>query len=153
MITYTTFDLQTSVSRSSFAPLQNTVAAFLETHLDAYGDTRADILRCLAYALDPAEGKGGTVITATDTKNENKIIGAVVLNNTGMQGYIPESILVYIAVHADYRGQGLGKTLMQHAINAAPGSIALHVEPDNPAKALYEKLGFRNDYLEMRLHR
>ena len=31
--------------------------------------------------------------------------------------------------------------------------IALHVEKDNPAVFLYEKLGFENKYLEMRLTR
>jgi len=37
------------------------------------------------------------------------------------------------------------------AIRMAHGAIALHVEPDNPAKKLYERLGFTNKYLEMRL--
>jgi len=40
---------------------------------------------------------------------------------------------------------------MQKAIELSKGSIALHVEPDNPAKFLYENLGFENRYLEMRL--
>ncbi|MDT9702679.1 GNAT family N-acetyltransferase, partial [Streptomyces sp. P17] len=73
---------------------------------------------------------------------ENEIVGAVVVNETGMKSYIPENILVYIATHAQHRGKGLGKQLMQHVIDTAHGSIALHVEPDNPAKHLYEKLGF-----------
>ena len=68
-----------------------------------------------------------------------------------MSGFIPEHILVYIAVHAEYRGQGLGKQLMEHIIEATDGDIALHVEADNPAKHLYEKYGFTNKYLEMRL--
>ena len=42
---------------------------------------------------------------------------------------------------------------MQHAIDNAQGNIALHVEPDNPAIKLYEKLGFTNKYLEMRLNK
>jgi ribosomal-protein-alanine N-acetyltransferase len=58
---------------------------------------------------------------------------------------------VYIATHNKYRGQGLGKKLMQGAIDFASGDIALHVEANNPAKFLYEKLGFTNPYLEMRL--
>jgi ribosomal protein S18 acetylase RimI-like enzyme len=68
-----------------------------------------------------------------------------------MAGYIPENILVYIAVHAKTRGKGYGKKLMNKAIELADGDIALHVEPNNPAKFLYEKLGFENKYLEMRL--
>ncbi|MDP5096315.1 MAG: GNAT family N-acetyltransferase, partial [Flavobacterium sp.] len=49
------------------------------------------------------------------------------------------------------RGKGYGKQLMQKAIASVEGNIALHVEPNNPAKLLYEKLGFTNKYLEMRL--
>jgi ribosomal protein S18 acetylase RimI-like enzyme len=56
-------------------------------------------------------------------------------------------------VHRDYRGKGLGKELMNKALLYAKGDIALHVEPHNPAKFLYEKVGFDNKYLEMRLKR
>ena len=92
--------------------------------------------------------RGGFVLLA---REDNEIAGAVVMNKTGMESYIPENILVYIAVHKNHRGKGLGKELMQRAIATAKGSIALHVEPNNPAKRLYERLGFTNKYLEMRL--
>lgn len=68
-----------------------------------------------------------------------------------MSGYIPENILVYIATNKHLRGKGIGKSLMTKAIDLCKGDIALHVEKDNPAKFLYEKLGFTNPYLEMRL--
>jgi ribosomal-protein-alanine N-acetyltransferase len=58
---------------------------------------------------------------------------------------------VYIAVHEESRGSGLGKKMMQEVIEKAEGGIALHVEPDNPARRLYERLGFTSKYLEMRL--
>ncbi|MDX9751017.1 MAG: GNAT family N-acetyltransferase [Flavobacteriales bacterium] len=124
------------------------IAGFLETHLDQYGDRRADILKCLDYVFDPQ--RGGFVTLAVEG---DAIRGAVVVNHTGMGGYIPENILVYIAVDRSMRGRGVGKLLMREAIARAQGAIALHVESDNPARKLYEALGFTNKYLEMRLHR
>ena len=81
---------------------------------------------------------------------DDKIVGSVVVNKTGMSGYIPENILVYIATHRDYRGQGIGKQLMKKALDIADGNVALHVEPDNPARFLYEKVGMTSKYIEMR---
>jgi|FLYL01.1.fsa_nt_gi ribosomal protein S18 acetylase RimI-like enzyme len=128
------------------------LVAFLHEHLDRYGDKPEDIRRCLDYALSQQEGKGGAVLVAYEDEKD-AIVGAVVFNATGMSGYIPENILVYIAVHGEHRGQGLGKALMTRALDAVEGGIALHVEPDNPARFLYEKLGFTSKYLEMRLTR
>ncbi|MHA6247826.1 GNAT family N-acetyltransferase [Pontibacter sp. CAU 1760] len=126
------------------------VIDFLFNHLDEYGDARQDIAKCMAYALSDAEGKGGAVLVA---RENDKVVGALILNNTGMGGYIPENILVYVAVHGSQRGKGVGKQLVQLAIENSTGSIALHVEPQNPARHLYEKMGFTNKYLEYRLHR
>ncbi|WOK05652.1 GNAT family N-acetyltransferase [Imperialibacter roseus] len=126
------------------------IAAFLHKHLDEFGDEKEDILKCIDYALDDNLKPGGFVLVAHD-QEKDKIVGTVVVNRTGMEGYIPENILVYIAMHKDYRGQGIGKQLMQKAIDSADGNIALHVEPENPAVHLYKKLGFTNKYLEMRL--
>ncbi|MEC5165443.1 ribosomal protein S18 acetylase RimI-like enzyme [Flavobacterium sp. PL11] len=122
------------------------IALFLYAHLEQYGDTIADITKCMNYVMNPL--KGGNIILGID---EQKIVGVVILNNTGMKDFIPENILVYIAVDSSHRGKGYGKKLMEKAISIAEGNIALHVEPDNPAKKLYEKLGFTNKYLEMRL--
>jgi len=142
-------EYQTLTSIDSATMLQkNEIADFLYTHLDEYGDQKADILKCLDYALSSFGHQGGFVVMGRES---GAIKGAVVVNHTGMSGYIPENILVYIAVHADQRGKGVGKELMQRAIKTAKGDIALHVEPDNPAKHLYEKIGFTNKYLEMRL--
>lgn len=122
------------------------IASFLEVHLDKYGDKKSDILKCIDYVYS----RGGFIVLGTE---DEQIAGAVVVNETGMDGYIPENILVYIAVHENQRGKGMGSKLMQFALDKAKGSVALHVEPDNPAKKLYEKLGFTNKYLEMRLQR
>ena len=93
---------------------------------------------------------GGFILTAME---EDEIVGAVVMNKTGMVEYIPENILVYIAVNKEMRGKGIGTQLMKEAIKMAKGDIALHVEPDNPARLLYERMDFTSKYLEMRFIR
>lgn len=121
------------------------IVDFLYNHLDQFGDKKEDILKAIEYALNPKQG--GLVLIQIEN---DEIIGAVVVNKTGMDGYIPGNILVYIAVHRNYRGKGVGKNLMLQVMPSTTGGIALHVEPNNPAKFLYEKLGFTNKYLEMR---
>ena len=138
-----TFDRQQKPSQEE----RTQFAKFLFQHLENYGDPISDIEKCLAYVLDEGQGQGGIILTS---HNDNILTGVVIVNNTGMKGYIPANILVYIATHNEYRGQGIGKQLMTAAIENTEGDIALHVEPDNPAKKLYEKLGFTNKYLEMR---
>jgi ribosomal protein S18 acetylase RimI-like enzyme len=124
------------------------IANFLFDHLDEYGDTKEAILKCIAYAYSDNPGQDGFILLA---HKEGAIVGTVIINHTNMSGYIPEHILVYIAVDVNQRGKGVGKQLMKQIIEATDGDIALHVEPENPAKFLYEKYGFTNKYLEMRL--
>ncbi|MFW5758254.1 MAG: GNAT family N-acetyltransferase [Bacteroidota bacterium] len=126
------------------------IADFLFEHLDQFGDEHESIMKCINFALDDKTKFGGFILEAVD---KEQIVGAVVINKTGMEGYIPENMLVYIAVHKDYRGKGLGKELMLKTFDKAEGSIKLHVEHDNPARFLYQKLGFTNKYMEMRLNR
>lgn len=145
--------IETKVFDSLNKPLYNEkqkVIDFLHTHLQEFGDDKKDIQKSIDYSLKEYISFGGFTMLLTEN---DKIIGTTVINKTGMGGYIPENILVYIAIHKDYRGRGLGKTLMQKAIDYCKGDIALHVEADNPAKHLYEKMGFNNPYLEMRLKR
>ncbi|MBI2280412.1 MAG: GNAT family N-acetyltransferase [Bacteroidetes bacterium] len=121
---------------------------FLFEHLGQYGDSKLDIQKAIDYSIKETSSFGGFTMIIQDDVN---IKGIVVINQTGMGGYIPENILVYIATHKNHRGEGLGKDLMAKAIAHAKGDIALHVEANNPAKHLYEKFGFTNPYLEMRL--
>jgi len=121
---------------------------FLYHNLENYGDPKADIEKCIEYALKETPSFGGFVLVSYDGPT---MTGVVVVNQTGMKDYIPENILVYIATHQEMRGQGIGKKLMADTIQMANGNIALHVEPDNPARFLYEKVGFTSKYIEMRL--
>lgn len=129
---------------------QQRIAEFLFKHLDEYGDPVEDISKCMDFALARDGGLGGEILLGTIN---GEIAGATILNKTGMSRYIPENILVYIAVDKQYRGQGIGRQIMRKLIQSAEGDVALHVEPDNPARFLYEKMGFESKYMEMRLKR
>jgi ribosomal protein S18 acetylase RimI-like enzyme len=52
-----------------------------------------------------------------------------------------------ISVDRDYRGQGVGSALLKEVEIKAKGfgykSISLSVDPNNPARRLYEKLGYK----------
>lgn len=143
-ITYTI--LQTDHQENPFT--RDEIASFLYNHLDEYGDAKSAILKCIGYAYGDKDGQSGFILIA---HSKQEILGVVIINDTNMGEYIPEHILVYIAVHIKTRGQGVGKELMKRVIEKTKGDIALHVEPENPAKFLYEKVGFTNKYLEMRL--
>ena len=121
---------------------------FLFDNLQEYRDPKPAIEKAINYSLKETQSFGGFILVSF---LQNELSGAVVVNQTGMKDYIPENILVYIATHKNHRGKGIGKMLMQKTIDIAEGSIALHVEPENPARFLYEKVGFSSKYIEMRL--
>ncbi len=129
---------------------KNGAIDFLFKHLENFGDPIEDIEKAADFSLKQRESFGGFILTAIE---DSKMLGVVIVNRTGMDGYIPENILVYIATHHEYRGKGIGKQLMNKAVETAQGDIALHVEPDNPARFLYEKVGFTSKYIEMRYKR
>ena len=83
---------------------------------------------------------------------ENRIVGAIVVNQTGMEGFSPNYICVYVTVEDDHDQRDVVLFhLLQKAIEHTNGDIAMHVKPDNPALRVYEKLGFEARYLELRL--
>ena len=129
---------------------RNHLIDFLHAHLEQYGDAREHIAKSVACGFKEGEDSlGGFILEGI---YNDSTVGVVVINKTGMGGYIPDNILVYIAVDKSFRGLGFGKQLMNKVISLAEGDIALHVEKDNPATFLYEKVGFTNKYLEYRYH-
>ena len=142
--------IQTKVFNTANKPNlkeKNNLIDFLFDNLQEFGDPKSDIEKAVDYALKETTSFGGFILVSY---LENGISGVVVINQTGMKDYIPENILVYIATHKNHRGKGIGKELMQKTMDIAKGSIALHVEPENPARFLYEKVGFSSKYIEMR---
>ena len=136
----------TSVDNASYI-IKNKFANFLHKNLEDSADNLDSIHKCLDYALSPYRHQGGFVLLAIE---KNDIRGVVVINHTNMEGYVPENLLVYIAVHQNHRKKGIGKRLLSKALEFARGDMALHVKRNHPAIKLYEELGFEQKYVEMR---
>ena len=106
---------------------------FLYQNLEDFGDPKEHIQKAIDYSIKDFVSFGG--FTAV-LYYEGKIKGVAVINQTGMGGYIPENVLVYIATEIDSRGEGIGTKLMRKVIDFTKGDIALHVDANNPAIGL-----------------
>jgi GNAT superfamily N-acetyltransferase len=123
------------------------LAVFLHESLKPYEDTKPDIQQGIADALKPQHGEAGFILIA---ELDRKPVGALVMLQTGMKSYVPENLLLWVAVAPEVRGKGVGSQIIKRSFELADGDIKLHVEYDNPAKQLYERLGMINKYAEMR---
>jgi len=124
------------------------VGRFLEKNLDEYHAPYDNIIKAIQSAIKQRPSFGGFIITAC---KDHQTIGAIVINTTGMDGYAPQNIIVYLAVHKDHRRKGIGQELLKQAIETAKGDIAIHLAPDHKMLGLYEKLGFQQAAIELRL--
>ncbi|RKX19828.1 MAG: GNAT family N-acetyltransferase [Candidatus Zixiibacteriota bacterium] len=123
------------------------LAAFLYKSLKPYEDPLPQVRQGISDALEPRTGESGFVLVA---EIDQKVVGALIMLRTGMKGYIPENLLLMVAVDPSTRGKGVGAQIIKHSFEIADGDVKLHVEYDNPAKRLYERLGMTSKYAEMR---
>jgi ribosomal-protein-alanine N-acetyltransferase len=126
---------------------RETLVTFLHRNMQPYEDTEIDTLRGLDDALCGRPEAGGFVLLA---RTKGRLVGVLVMLRTGMKGYVPENLLLFVAVDRTLRGRGIGASLVRAAVERCDGNVKLHVEFDNPARRLYERLGFKAKYAEMR---
>ena len=126
---------------------RETVVRFFHETMKPYEDKIEDIQRAMDYAFIPGKGQGGFLMLVHINE---QIAGALLMLKTGMSGYVPENILLFVTVAPEMRGKGIGKQLCEHSFAEAEGDVKLHVEYDNPAKRLYERIGMTTKYAEMR---
>ena len=111
--------------------------------------SRQGAQEAVEYAMKLKPSFGGFVLAVEQGR---ELIGAIVANRTGMESYNPKNIFVFVTLHEGHRqDKKLIQAMLQKAIRYADGDIAMHVEPDNPALGLYQELGFKAQYLELRL--
>lgn len=125
---------------------QSAVVNFLCKHTD--NACKAEIQDAVDYAIKNKPSFGGFVMVA---KSGEEIISIIVANRTGMEGYNAGHIFVYTTLHREYQQETMFQQHMQKAIDYANGNVAMHVAPNNPALKFFKKLGFKAEFLELRL--
>ena len=110
--------------------------------------TRQHALEAVEYALKLKPSFGGFVLAA---KKDGQLAGVIVANRTGMEGSNPKNLFVFVVLDKLLeQDEAQARCMLQRALQHADGDVAMHIEPDNPALQLYQKLGFQAQYLELR---
>lgn len=142
-----TFD---AFNRMSFLVIDR-ITNFLQLHLEDCEDNKKAIRQSLLYAAKEITSLGGYTFI---TKEEGIIVGAIVINKTGMKDYQSENLLVYLAVHKDFRKQGIATKLLEEAIRYCDGNITLQINKENNhAIKVFEKNGFTSKKIQMTLRK
>jgi hypothetical protein len=109
------------------------------------------IQEALDYALKNKPSFGGFVLTYTIN---NRIVGGVVVNRTGMEGFKSENLLVLAALHHDFKNESIIlEDLINKAVNYADGDIAIYAKPNHPALLMAKRLGFKEHFVELRFQK
>lgn len=140
----------TVIRRPEDLPAGETVdslAAFFHETMVPWQDTLPDVKKALAYAFGAVPGQGGFLVLA---REDGRRAGALLMLETHMGGFVADHLLLFVSVDPEQRGRGLGRRIVEKALAHCDGTVKLHVDFENPARRLYERLGFEAKYTEMR---
>jgi GNAT superfamily N-acetyltransferase len=138
----------------AWAP-RRALVQFFHDSMQPWSDTPTDIDKAFDYCFSKSDGKGGFLVLMSDNPvgDNEQLAGALLMLRTDMDGYVPGHLLLMVSVMPDRRGQGVGRRIIERALEECSGDVKLHVDYENPARRLYERLGFESKYAEMRLKR
>ena len=143
MFTQTVYDAFTGISPH----VRHKLVKFLYNNQGECEIEKTYITSSIEYAMKERPSFGGFILTA---EREEQIVAAMIVNKTGMTGYGPEHILVYFGADETTESHDeVSKELLQKIIKMTGEDIAFLVTPDNPWKAIFRKLGFEAQLLEM----
>ena len=138
------YNAYTKVPMFEKSPLIN----FIRDNSESTEVSTQMVQEAIDYAIKEIPSFGGFILTASE---EGKMVGAIVINKTGLNGGNPKHRVVYLSIKDEYRQKGIGSDLIKKAVIFAQGDISLRVEHNSEAIKLYESLGFETKYVEMRL--
>lgn len=110
--------------------------------------SRSHINSALDYALKNKPSFGGFILCMYSP--DNALIGIVVANKTGMEGYSPGFLFAYVAIDTQRQDfNDAADFLLQKALSYTDGEVAMRVEPGHPALKCFKQMGFKSKSLEL----
>lgn len=132
----------------------------LEFLYKVYADTRAEEMKLTGWSLEQVEEFLRMQFRLQHTQYwnnyKNKAFDVILFNNKRVgRLYVNRTEkdirIVDIALLSKHRRKGIGSKIMNELIRESEDSgipLSLHVEHNNPAMGLYERLGFENRGLD-----
>ena len=144
MIEHTLYNAYTKVPSLN----KRSIINFVQTN-SSHTDLSAEMIsEAIDYAVKEIPSFGGFILTA---KKENRMVGAIVVNKTGLNGGNPKHSIVYLALDKKHRQHDISAELIRRAIKLAGGDISLRVEHNSDSIDHFKTLGFQTKYVEMRM--
>ena len=142
-ILYEQYDAFTGLSPA----WRSKVSAFFQLHNAEAG--RDIVEDTLDYALKVRPSFGGFIITASD---KDKIIAGVLVNKTGMDGFNPPYIFAFANMDTNHpKSKPAMQELIKRTTQKTKGKVGMHLRPDNPVIPVFESMGFKSTYVDLRL--
>ncbi len=140
-------ELYTPFTRLTFLE-KSKLIDFLEVNTENGHFSKCEIAEAVECAMKERPSLGGFILTLNE---ENEMLGAMVVNATGMENRNPKFRLSLFAVARAHRHNGIAKHMMDNAIQRTGPDLAIQLEPGNGEVAFFKRLGFKERYVEMRL--
>ena len=120
---------------------------FLKTHLKPYVYSEEVLNGAIGYALSSDVNKRGFLVLAYAKK---QLLGVVIGTQQELLDIISQNMLVYVCVHTEFRGKGIGARLVGETVHLTGGDLQIYLKRKSPVAAFFKKLGFTSDYEGMR---
>ena len=125
---------------------RNQLIDFVVLHLQNQEVIAENIGKAIDHAVGGLVNNGGLVVIA---RHEEELVGVLVLCKTGMEGFMPENIIFYLAIHLNQRNKLIGSELIEYAKRFSSGRIAVRVTGGLGVEGYFEKLGCEEKVIEL----
>jgi len=126
------------------------IVGFLSQYSEATWLDKNAIGQAVEYAIKEIPSFGGFIVTAEDN---HQIIAALIINKTGMQGYMPQNIAVLNAVLPAYKSSAVLKEIKAKAMVLTRGDIAMVVNNQSVKDMELQNMALEAKYMQLPLLR